>query len=317
MKRNILFVFVTVAISITLSSYHNGAAFLGLVDCTGAEKLNPKGCSNGSLGCHSTNALDSIGVKIEMDSAGIPVKGYIPGHTYQVKIVGTNNSFKKLPVFGFQLTCIKGDTSASIATNAGNWDTTNLPVNTQFTPNWPGVFDVNIMEQNDRIAATSGTGHYGTIYSETFNWTAPSTYIGKISFWGVINASNGDTHIGGDFWNTDSLVLDLAKPDSTADTSHHANGIYTMPSTPAINIFPNPFIDKVFVEGLTNSNDGNIILSLYDLSGKLILTRKIEYNLLDKSTIIDFNSVSLSSGVYLLNFSSKDFSFSKKLIKVD
>ena len=90
-----------------------------------------------------------------------------------------------------------------------------------------------------------------------------------------------------------------------------------MPSTPAINIFPNPFIDKVFVEGLTNSNDGNIILSLYDLSGKLILTRKIEYNLLDKSTIIDFNSVSLSSGVYLLNFSSKDFSFSKKLIKVD
>ena len=316
MKRNILLVFIAVAISITLSSYHNGASYLGLVDCTGAEKLNPKGCSDGSIGCHSIKALDSIALKIEVDSAGIPVKGYVPGHTYQVKIIGTNNSFKMLPVFGFQLTCINGDTSSYTATNSGKWDTLNMPTNTRFTPSWPGVVDIDIIEQSDRIAATSGIGNHGTTYSETFNWTAPSTYVGKISFWGVINASNGDTHIGGDFWNTDSLVFDLAKPDSTADTTHHTTGIYGLYSIPDLNVFPNPFVDRIFIDGLQHSKDSNILLNIYDVSGQLIISKKIDNDFSDKIAM-DINQFNLKIGIYFIHISSYDFSITKKLIKVN
>ena len=235
---------------------------------------------------------------------------------YQVKIVGTNNSFRKLPVFGFQLTCIKGDSSAIIASNAGKWDTTNLPIKTQFTPNWPGVFDVDILEQNDRIAATSGTGAHGTVYSETFNWTAPSTYIGKLSFWGVINASNNDTRIGGDFWNSDSIVFDLAKPDTIADTSHHTSGIYEMPLTRVLNVFPNPFKDKVFIDGVLNTSDDNIIINMYDLSGKIVFSNTV-YKSISNKIAIDIGETKLNSGLYILNIYSKDFSVSKKIMKSD
>lgn len=213
----VVITFLVLLASLTLSSYHNGAANLGLLDCTGAEKsnFNLTGCSNGGSGCHSAAPLTSINLDLEIDSAGVPTSRYIPGYSYQVKLKGVNNSNHTLPVFGFQLTAIMGDTSSNAAQPVGIWDTLNLPPLTQLTHHLAGTYDVDLLEQNDRISASTGNGTLGSTYEETFTWVAPQAHTGTISFWSVLNASNADGHTGGDYWNVLHKTLTEASPGST------------------------------------------------------------------------------------------------------
>ncbi len=208
-NKFLLVLFTGLTAGITFSSYNSGAGAGGGYDCTGAESglQNPTGCRS----CHGNTAASTIGVTIELDSAGTPVTSYYSGVNYTVKLSGINNGSTSLPRFGFQMTCVKGATSAVTPTNAGTWATNGLPANTRYSAASAGNYVVNMVEQSTRILATTGTGGSGTTYVESFSWTAPAAGTGVISFFAVLNAvNNNGQDDSNDKWNTAHLVINEA-----------------------------------------------------------------------------------------------------------
>jgi Secretion system C-terminal sorting domain len=190
MKQKITLVFAVLFFSLVLSSYRNGAGGNGY-DCTGAEGAGAgasgAACSGG--GCHGSTT--SLGVTVELDSAGTAVTSYHPGVAYTVKITGTNSTGSTLPKFGFQLaTVTAASAGTSTAAQAGTWGTVTSPV--QNTSTGSSGLNIPIIEQRSAITATSGTGGSGTTYTESISWTAPAAGTGSIMLYGVINAVNGD-----------------------------------------------------------------------------------------------------------------------------
>lgn len=90
--------------------------------------------------------------------------------------------------------------------------------------------------------------------------------------------------------------------------------IYDIDKDKDLNVFPNPFSDKIYI--VFSSSDTNIInIELYDLTGKLVRTperiqRVAGYNYF---CIEELNN--LAEGIYLLNINSNNKNFSKKIIK--
>jgi hypothetical protein len=101
MKKQVLIITVCAGLgALMFSSYGAGPASNGY-DCTGAETAgslgNFTGCSSGG-GCHKNSVTTTVGVALELDSAGVPVTRYKAGMTYTVKLTGTNgtgNTFAK------------------------------------------------------------------------------------------------------------------------------------------------------------------------------------------------------------------------------
>ncbi len=208
MKKNILSIITVLVIAfITLTGYKKGAAKHGH-NCTGAETGlgNMAGCKGS--GCHSGNATTNIAVSIELDSAGIATNRYVPGMNYTVKITGVNNGNTTLPNYGFQLGCIVDTVAQTTPINAGAWITTSLPPTTRYAAAMAGSFVMNLVEQSATTTATTGSGTNGSTYSKTFNWKAPTAGTGYISFWGVVNAVNGNSGSdNNDLWNTTHLNI--------------------------------------------------------------------------------------------------------------
>jgi len=181
---------------ITLSSYSTGYAAGGGGNATGA---------TGGSGCSCHTSATTTTVALELDSAGISVSHYIAGHSYTVKITGTNTSTTSLPRFGFQVSVV-GATGAGTAsaTNAGTLASTGLPASCQNV----SAGTTTVVEQSSAIVATSGTGGSGTTYVESIGWTAPTTAgTGSIKIYGVVNAVNYTGGSGGDKWNRGNITI--------------------------------------------------------------------------------------------------------------
>ena len=288
-KTNILILAVLIVCSFFMSSYRSGAANNGW-DCTGAESGlgNPLGCSHS--GCHGTTATTGITVLLELDSAGaVPVMKYKPDSTYTFKITGTNTTASSLPKFGFQVACILGSTAQATPTNAGTFQQTGLPTGVRFSAPQSGNFVTNMVEHSLALSPLSGTGASGTIYEESFKWTAPVAGSGTVSFWGVINAVNGDGNASSaDKWNTKELILeeDTAKPV--------VNGINEVSSKLELNLYPNPATDMVHLE-IQNGTAGVYNLNVFTTDGRMVLSQTTEA--MATNSTIAVNISNLEAGI--------------------
>lgn len=205
-KVVLLLVFVSI-LTLVISSYKEGPDWYALYECTGATGLY-HGCSgsNNGITCHSNNTTLN-NVVIEVDSAGTPVKSYHPGHSYTVKLSGTNGTGQPLPYFGFQLASVRmagyGDTTT--VRQGGTWDSTSLPANVRYQAigsialQTNSGFNMAILEQDSAIPATSGNGGNGTTYVESFTWHAPPAGTGTVLMLGELNAVNHDLTVTGDY----------------------------------------------------------------------------------------------------------------------
>lgn len=83
-----------------------------------------------------------------------------------------------------------------------------------------------------------------------------------------------------------------------------------------LRIYPNPFHDELVIEfnPLTNSP---VLLRLFSMNGNVVLQKELKY--IDKAKqmiVLSSNEMSnIPKGIYLLQFSSTDYTVSKKLIK--
>ncbi len=202
MKRSITLTIFTALVAMVVYSYQNGPAFIGNIDGTGAK--GGGGCNTGA--CHSASSTN--GTIVELDSAGIPVTSYHAGMAYTVKVSASNSSANNWPRFGFQMAVVKlvgAGTSSPV--DAGTWGT--LPSNVQKT-----VLTESIIEHNQQIPATTGTGSTGTTYVESIPWTAPIAGTGSVVIYGVINEVNFDGSNGGDGYQVANhiTITEVAAP---------------------------------------------------------------------------------------------------------
>ncbi len=290
---------ISACIYILMCSYDDGAATHGW-DCTGAETglQNPSGCYN-TNGCHGNSAsiTTSIGVALELDSAGIPTTQYVGGGLYTVKITGTNNSAFNLPRFGFQIGCIKGSTAVTTPVNVGTW-TTPLPTGTHIANPQAGNFVVRVVEHTSPLSPATGTGATGTTYTRTFTWTAPPAGTGTISFWSALNAVNhDDTNTTADKWNKTHIVITELVPTGIDDLD------FTKINS-SFSVYPNPASDHLNINYKT-SGPGMVEIRLLDLQGRLVVPLMTETKAAGEHACTLNLPFIGNDGVYFLEISSE------------
>lgn len=111
-----------------------------------------------------------------------PPQNYVPGQTYQIT-VRHNNSDTTRDRWGFQLTALAGTTMAGTFTNLGGGLTQIV-----------GGVGRDYIEHTEVGTFPGQTGAAQWI----FNWTAPSTNVGPVTFYSAGNQADGDSTAGGD-----------------------------------------------------------------------------------------------------------------------
>lgn len=295
-------------LSLLTSSFHEGPAnYLGY-DCTGANGINFNhfayaGCGNTALGCHNTTLSNNV--RIELDSAGIPVKIYHPGRQYTVKISATNGiSGSLLPYFGFQMASVRllgaGDTNA---VQAGIWDSINLPARVRYEHAGPYTapldgtsgWNIPIVEHGDTIPVSTGSGTLGSIYTESIHWTAPDSGIGAIVLFGALNTVNGDGLNTGDY-------NQAAIPDTVLEGNRLPDGIIETAGLTSLKVGPVMMSDQISVSFFT-SHGGFAKIDLLSLDGK-------------KARVLN-PGVFLSGGNYTASFNVSDLPEAVYLLRID
>ena len=306
--KNILIIGTLLISTFILCSYREGPATQGW-DCTGGELGlgNAAGCGI-SGGCHSHSATAGIVVTLELDSAGVPVTTYKAGLSYTVKIKGVNNTASVLPKFGFQTIAIKGAVADSTPVNIGTFQQTGLPAGVHYqTPVSAQYIVANVIEQTTPLSPDSGTGGRGTIYAESFGWTAPVTGTGTVSLWGVLNAVNfNGSADGADLWNVQHLVI---TEDTTATT---VNSITDVNGTLTLNIFPNPASDFAQLE-IANATSGSYHLNVYDSEGRQVIKHELEVT--GDLYKTEINTADWTSGIYFVKISNDETVKVLKMVK--
>jgi hypothetical protein len=175
----------------------------------------------------------------------------------------------------------------------GTFQQTGLPANVHYQAPVNLTYTVaNIVEQGNTISADSGSGGTGTIYKESFTWTAPVAGTGTVSFWGALNAvDNNGTNDAGDKWNTQTLIV-------TEDTATVVNSINELNGNLQLNIYPNPSADLIQLE-MNNAAAGKYSLSVFDAEGRIVSNQIIEVTGNFSKTAI--NSTNWSAGIYYVS----------------
>src|SRR6185295_13648424 len=145
---------------------------------TGAPQEEPEACAE----CHVPP--DAGAGKISISAP----QTYVPGQTYAITVTHTNADPTRLR-WGFELTVL--DTASD--EKAGELQSTN-GLTQVLNNSGPG----SVRQYIEHTAAGTFIGQQNSA-SWTFNWTAPSTDVGVVTFYAAGNQANNDGNTSGDF----------------------------------------------------------------------------------------------------------------------
>ena len=144
---------------------------------TGAPREEPEACAE----CHVPPSVGTGHIAITAPAS------YIPGQTYPITVTHTNSDPTRIR-WGFELTVL--DTSDEKAGELHSLDGTTQIINNA----GPG----GARQYIEHTSAGTFVGQQNGA-SWTFNWTAPSTDIGFVTFYVAGNQANNDGNSSGDF----------------------------------------------------------------------------------------------------------------------
>lgn len=165
-------------------------------DLVQASSTGPSASHTGAPGeascvaCHNTNPLNTGGGAVTI--SGLPLN-YKPGQQIPLTVTTAREGGV---IFGFQVTALDGR----------NLQTGTFTVPSQ-TPAQMQIVTGIVGGNQRKYIEHTGEGVIPTqldTKSWTFNWTAPSSRVGKITFYAAGNAANSDGTNGGDYIYTSS-----------------------------------------------------------------------------------------------------------------
>lgn len=178
MKKTITLLFLTSLLFITIKSFTSSGG-------PGAGYTNGPGESN-CVSCHNSASLNAGSFRNNLNLTGnFTGGGYIPDSTYTITVSYTQPGISK---FGFQTMVLDKATAspAGTLTASGTRNQKRTKVVSGKTREY--------IEHT--TAGTSATGTNKTDWS--FTWTAPSTNMGDVVFYVVLNATNSGNSVAGD-----------------------------------------------------------------------------------------------------------------------
>lgn len=277
MKKNFTFVLVF-AVTISLMSFDiltdNGRAGV-----TGSP--SEKTCNQAA--CHDSYAVNAPGGSVKIAAPTLTNWSYVPGQTYAISVT-ISKTGAKLFGLGFEALTSANANAGTLTAGTGT-KTLSTPIG--------GVSRMSITH--------TGTGNTGTdSHVFTFNWKAPATDIGKITFYCAANAANGTGSEAGDYIYTTSQVV--GSP-STAGIAEQ------MEFSKEINIFPNPATDHLQIVNTTHPSD-IMTVSIIDMKGSLISQK--QHVASNESFALDNN---MKAGAYSLRIETSGKMATKQFIK--
>src|SRR4030095_15075371 len=145
---------------------------------TGAPGEEPEACAE----CHVPPDAGTGRIAITAPQT------YVPGHTYPITVTHTNADPTRLR-WGFELTVLDNASDEKAGDLQGADGTTQVLNNAG-----PG----SARQYIEHTAAGTFVGQQNTA-SWTFNWTAPPTDVGPVTFYAAGNQANNDGNTSGDY----------------------------------------------------------------------------------------------------------------------
>lgn len=231
-------------------------------------------CANS--GCHTSSSGGSGNVSLSFGGGAT----YLPGVTYTLSITVTDPTASK---YGFELTALDGT-----GVKAGILTITN-PLNTAK----PTAQAVMGREYISHKAANSNN-------TWTFDWTAPSTSVGDITFYYSGNGANGTGNSTGDKIYTGSTTISV---NTAVQLTGRNNSMFYVQS-PAVNELK---INYSLNEG------ANVIAELYDATGKKVMNLEQTQAAAGNHTLTK-SLQNIATGLYIVRFSANNRVQTNKVI---
>ena len=162
--------------------------------------------------CHSGGTVsNSANITVTSNPSGLFTTGYVAGQVYAITYTLANTT----SVYGFEMTCLNGSSTA-----AGTFAVTN--------------------STNTSLQAASSKQYIGHRNSNsnntwTFNWTAPVTGTGNVTFYTSGLQADGTGGPDGDITNTNNwVVAEAAAPDCSSFASVISGGTAVCAGSPTV-----------------------------------------------------------------------------------
>ncbi len=240
--------------------------------------------------CHNNFTLNSGGGSIAISSPNLNNWVYSPGQVYQIDV-----TVSKLGVnlFGLGFEALR-----STGANGGTLSITNSTETQIKSAFISGNIRANVVHKlNGGASADTKTF--------SFNWTAPNSNIGNITFYAAGNASNDNGTAAGDYIYTTSQVVTFATGVDDVATSNKIGRIY-----------PNPVSDQMKI-AFTMLEHGQVEFNLYNLQGSFVCNLvKSEYAQGNHESDIRIHD-NVEPGVYLVELKTADARSLKKIVKLN
>ena len=245
-------------------------------------------------GCHTGSTINSGSGILDIDfNNGLGT--YEPGKTYKVTVSLDQENINR---FGFQMLALQ----ESDSTNAGVFkilDTTRTQV----------LEGVNQYLGRKYITYKyPGTIPYAPHLGKwTFEWTAPSTYDGAITFYAAAVSANNDGTDKGDIVYTKELTM-----------SSTPSGVNEEMDMNAVSVFPNPSNGRFEIK---NETAEITAIDVYNIKGEKVYEQVISQQRLgnsvnspDNLSLIPVTLFGQPDGVYFLRLHSGSKKLCKKII---
>ncbi|MBN4081814.1 T9SS type A sorting domain-containing protein [bacterium AH-315-C07] len=230
-------------------------------------------------GCHTGAAVNSGTGLISAEILGNPIS-YTPGETYTIRISIDQENIER---FGYECASIADNDEAS----AGTFLITD-PARTQVLPG------SNEFENREYATYTyNGTAPTETNKGEwTFDWQAPDTDLGSITFYIATVAANNDATDKGDEVYTTQLNI---SSESTTFISQLQN------QSSELICYPNPANRSVTIEFQARPSE-SLRLTIFDINGRILYSEATIPNVQQElvTRTIDLERLNLKAGLYFV-----------------
>ena len=241
-------------------------------------------------GCHSDAQVTKVNNQINSLSFS-GGNSYVPGQTYTITLKAEKSGVSR---FGFQIVALKNNDNK----NAGEFIITNEDRTHIVTGSGSLISRIYVTHSAPGTTAISpGVNEW------SFDWTAPSTDVGTVTFYYATNLTNNNGTNKGDAIYLSSFVV--ASPTTV--------GIYELLDEQSFNFLLDNQSDKLTLN-YELKKKAKVSISLYDSNGKMIRANNFSYQEQGKHTDNIQLGQEISSGIYLINLNIDNQTLSKKII---
>ncbi len=243
-------------------------------------------------GCHANAQINNPGVGVNTLVYPAADSTYIPGQTYNITLQVQKAGIQR---FGFEL-CVLDNTANE---SAGNLVITDVNRTQEITHTVSGNNRQSITHTFNGTPANPSTGQT----SWSFNWVAPSSNVGNITFYYCTNCTNNNNAASGDALYINKFTIKPASGFSIAEFVDE-NGVRAFYDDQ----------DKQVVLNYSLKQDKQVLVKINDMVGREIATEALQSRSRGANTARISLGNDIASGVYLVKLCIDNRVLTKKVM---